>query len=351
MLRRPAAYSPIDSDARMERTQSVEFAAASLYLPGLQTVFATVAACVVSILTNWVVPPKNTSAVRTLFLTSCVGLLLVLKPVRVGHARGVEVVFSALRPSLAVYTASLVVAQLSHTCVVPDSNFDKAFFTGVLFNASLIVSMLASIARSASPRSENDFFLLVAAGAMAVTALVPPAAVPLSGPLCAPSTLTGAGEQVVRAFLFSTTNTILVYASAPLTPDVYEILLCVSRSAGVSVWILGVSAWFLPFALLQMCVIVYFTFASTPPVDKFYNSVADVESAFEVALKENRSDVESEVSETNEESSLVAAAARTFRKQAANAINGSDLNFSLGGPLTDDQLEKLANGVKLKSVA
>ena len=52
---------------------------------------------------RWLVPEGGVSAVRTLALCAATGALLMRKPLRVGRAHGVAVVFSALQPALPLY--------------------------------------------------------------------------------------------------------------------------------------------------------------------------------------------------------------------------------------------------------
>ena len=94
----------------------VDFSNASLYLSGMQTVFAVVTVACVSVLSCWIVPEGGVSAVRTLALCTATGALLMRTPLRVGRAHGVNVVFSSLQPAIPVYILALTVEQLVHTC-------------------------------------------------------------------------------------------------------------------------------------------------------------------------------------------------------------------------------------------
>ena len=94
----------------------VDFSNVSLYLSGLQTVFAVVTVACVSVLSCWIVPEGGVSAVRTLALCTATGALLMRTPLRVGRAHGVNVVFSSLQPAIPVYIMALTVEQLVHTC-------------------------------------------------------------------------------------------------------------------------------------------------------------------------------------------------------------------------------------------
>ena len=68
----------------------------------------------------------------------------------------------------------------------------------------MTVLILAAFLRSKSPRSEDsDVPFFVSVVALLIIALLPPPAIALSGPLCSPPTLVGAGERILRAFLFS----------------------------------------------------------------------------------------------------------------------------------------------------
>ena len=81
----------------------VDFSNASLYLSGLQTVFALVCVACVSVLSCWIVPEGGVSAVRTLALCTATGALLMRSPLRVGRAHGVNVIFSSLQPAVPIH--------------------------------------------------------------------------------------------------------------------------------------------------------------------------------------------------------------------------------------------------------
>ena len=119
----------------------VDFANASLYLTAMQTITAVVCTAVVSVLACWLVPEGGVSAVRTLALCAATGALLMRKPLRVGRAHGVAVVFSALQPALPLYLLSLVVEQLVHTCSVETTSAPS--WRRVVFHG-MILAMTAS---------------------------------------------------------------------------------------------------------------------------------------------------------------------------------------------------------------
>ena len=83
---------------QIEEDKSIAFSAAGLYLPAAQTVFATTASAAVSVLACWSMPVGAISAVRTLALTTTAGVVIISRPLRVGHTKGVNTSFSALRP-------------------------------------------------------------------------------------------------------------------------------------------------------------------------------------------------------------------------------------------------------------
>ena len=102
------------SDREDDEDSIVDFTNASLYLGGFQTAFAIVCCAAVSVLACWLAP--DASAVRTLALCVATGGVLMRKPLRVGRAHGVKIIFSALQPAVAIYILALVVEQLVHTC-------------------------------------------------------------------------------------------------------------------------------------------------------------------------------------------------------------------------------------------
>tara|TARA_B110000967_G_scaffold206886_1_gene254767 strand:- start:65 stop:1216 length:1152 start_codon:yes stop_codon:yes gene_type:complete len=249
--------------AHSDDDKSIDFSAAGLYLPAVQTVFATTTSAAVSILACWLIPIGAISAVRTLALTTTAGVLVIRRPLRIGNTKGVNTIFSALRPCCFIYLMCLVLEQLVHTCVSEESTYEHGFWRRILYNTCMTIMTLAAFLRSKSPRAESDMPFLVSMIALLVVALLPPPALALSGPLCSPPTLMGAGERLLRAFLFACVYTVLVYSAAPISNNLADTVVCVARSATASAWVLGATIYSLPLAAIQVGVVLYFSFNST----------------------------------------------------------------------------------------
>lgn len=263
----------------MEDEKAIDFGSVGLYLAGLQVCFAIVCCGCASVLCCWLMPPAAISAVRTLAITTTIGMILVRKPVRVGHARGVVTVFNALRPSIAIYLLALVLEQLVHTCVGLDLDDDehsgavadrdgakharvggdegRGTLRRALFHAITAFMILSGFIRAKNPRSESDVPFLVTAACLLAVAVLPPPAVAKTGPLCEPTTLLGAGERVLRATLFAAVYVVLVYAAAPNRNQSNELFICVARATAASVWVLSASSWALPLAPVQVAVVLF----------------------------------------------------------------------------------------------
>lgn len=241
-----------DEMALTDDDRDIDFTAAGLYIVGLQVVMATVFCACTSVLCCWLLPSAAVSAVRTLAITTAVGLLAIHKPIRLGRVRGVTTVFNALRPSVLVYIQVQVLEQLVHTCVPADLAADHGTWRKVIFHLMILMMIISGLLRARSPRSDTDFAFLVAGLSLLVVALLPPPAKALTGPLCSPSSLLGAGERVLRALLFSALYVTHVYAAAPNRNAMNELLLCVMRCTAASIWVLGATPIALPLAVVQL---------------------------------------------------------------------------------------------------
>lgn len=248
--------------------KSIDFSSVGLYLAGLQVVFTLVCCAAVSVLSCWVLGPESISAVRTLAITTTAGALMLRRPLRVGRTRGVTTVFNALRPCLATYILALVLEQLVHTCVVVDTDAEgQATLRRAVYHVVSLGLLVSGFARAKNPRSESDLPFLVTVACLLATALLPPPAIDKTGPLCEPTTLLGAGERVLRALLFSTVYTVLVYAAAPSQNVSNELFICVARATAASVWVLGASWVVLPLAPLQVGVVLFSRLNDGEPSD------------------------------------------------------------------------------------
>jgi len=233
----------------------VDFSNAALYLSALQAVFAVCSCATVSVLSNWI-NLGGASAVRTLALCSVTGVLLMRKPLRIGRAHGLGVVFSALQPSVALYVATLVVEQLVHTCSV-DATYTPSW-RRVVFHANMALLVISAFLRARKPLDETDLpFLLTGAG-LFIVAMLPPPSVALVGPLCQSVGAWEAAERIGRALTFSVLYSIHVYSSTSSTSfGMDETCVSVTRSASASLWVLGAHIAWLPLAVAQGVVLVY----------------------------------------------------------------------------------------------
>jgi len=257
-----------------EADKQIDFKAAGLYLPGLQTVAATTVSAAVSVIACWLIPSTGISAVRTLALTATAGLCIVRAPVRLGRTPGVNTVFAALRPCCLIYVLCLVLEQLVHTCVTDAATYEQGLWRRVIYHVSMATLIAAGFIRAAAPRSESDVSFLVASAALLTIALLPPPAIALSGPLCSPPTVSDAGERTLRALAFSSVYTILVYSAAPISNNLGDTIVCVARSAAASGWVLGAVGYTLPLCIVQMALVLY---NSLPSTAIEYDSVASTE--------------------------------------------------------------------------
>jgi hypothetical protein len=329
--------------AHSDDDKSIDFSSAGLYLPAVQTVFATTTSATVSILACWIIPLGAISAVRTLALTLTAGILVIRKPIKIGHTKGVNTIFSALRPCCFIYVTCLVLEQLVHTCVSDESSYEHGFWRRVIYHANLTIMTISAFMRSKSPRAESDLPFLVSSSALLVIALLPPPALALSGPLCSPPTLIGAGERLLRAFLFACVYTVLVYSAAPISNNLADTLVCIARSSTASGWILGATVYSLPLAAVQVCIVLYFSFQSN---SLQYDSISggDMESGASQEYRPFNTDLTpghtspaaSTTGLVDEETDIVAAAAALTRKplyqmepQSIESLNGGGLSFKL----------------------
>jgi hypothetical protein len=258
------------SGSDREEEKYIDFGAAGLYVPAAQTIFATTLSSCVSVLACWIIPIGAISAVRTLALTAISGIIVIQRPFKIGETRGVNTIFSALRPCCVIYVCSLVVEQLIHTCISEESTYEHGFWRRVVYHACLTTMTLSSFLRSKSPRAESDVPFLISTACIVIIAILPPPALALSGPLCSPPSLILAGERVVRAFLFSCVYVVLVYSAAPISNNLPDTLVCIMRSASSSAWVLGAVSYSLPLATVQMFVVLYYSFSAHQTQ---YNSV------------------------------------------------------------------------------
>ena len=68
---------------------------------------------------------------------------------------------------------------------------------------------------------------------------------------------------MLRAFMFAALYVVLVYSAAPISNNLGDTLVCIARSATASAWVLGAVVYSIPLAAVQICVILYSSFATS----------------------------------------------------------------------------------------
>lgn len=237
-----------------EEDVAVDFSNAVLYVGALQTITATVFTAAVSILSCVAFPSNFVSAIRTLVLSSIVGIAIVRKPFRLGRVHGLRLIFRALQPCVLIYIGSEVAEQLVHTCTREASTPSWRRF---VFHSMSVLMLLSGFLRARRPLAQTDLPFLITVVALLVISMLPPPAVVLSGPLCSSPTLSSAAERIVRSFVFSLLYSVFVYAAAPPVQSSSEMLICVMRASAASIWVLAAHSYLLPFAIIQGSIVIY----------------------------------------------------------------------------------------------
>lgn len=253
-------YGP---DVESRHASIVDFSSVALYMPGLQTTLALVVCCLTSILVGLSSAAFSGSAVRTATLTTLAGTLVVCRPIRIAYARGIDVMFDALRPAVLVYVLALVLEQLVHSCGVGgDGSITLRHWA---YHAFTVAMAVAGFVQAWNPTSKTDYpFVVVSLSLVAVACFTPPPMRSGEGPLCDAPAMAGAVERFFRALLFGCTYCALAYASEPTRHSVQEIVLCAVRATTGSVWILCVHRYLVGASVAQALLVMWSRLKSQP---------------------------------------------------------------------------------------
>jgi hypothetical protein len=255
-MRVASSYTSIPSHVNDDDAEdvAVDFSNAVLYIGALQTIAATVLTAFVGIVSCVAIPGNLVSAVRTLVLSSLVGVSVVRRPFRLGRVHGLSLIFRALQPCVLIYIGAEVAEQLVHTCTRDSS---APSWRRLVFHSMSAVMLISGFMRARRPLAQTDLPFLLTMLALFVVAMLPPPAIILSGPLCSAPTFNTAAERVVRAFTFSLLYCVFVYAAAPPVQSSAEVIICVMRASAASIWVLGSHSLLLPLAVVQGSVVIY----------------------------------------------------------------------------------------------
>ena len=256
MLRHGMASVPPRMVDEEDDSTYVDFSSAGLYLVGLQTVTTTgvVASASVAIA---MVHSELASAVRNLAVCVALTVACLWRPIRVGRVAGLSAVFNALRPAPSIFTLSLALAQLTHSCVANEPLGEAPFWRVVVFHALQVPLVCCGLWRACKPMSIKDAPVIMCGGTLLVLSLAPLPAARGEGPLCAAPSLALGALRIMRALLFATCFAFHVFCSAPCEFERGEVLRSSLRAAAASVWILGSHVYVLPVALVQMGLLLW----------------------------------------------------------------------------------------------
>jgi len=270
---RGARYTSIPSNAdEDDEDVAVDFSNAVLYIGALQTTAATVLTSAVSILACVAMPGNIVSAVRTLVLSSIIGISVVRKPFRLGRVHGLNLIFRALQPCVFIYICSEVAEQLVHTCT---RDVSAPSWRRLVFHSMSAMMVFSGFMRARHPLAQTDLPFLLTMLSLFVVAMLPPPAIILSGPLCSAPTLSTAAERIVRSFVFSLLYSVFVYAAAPPVQSSQEVIICVMRASAASIWVLGAHTVMLPLAVVQGSVVIYIRiFGAEYAIEEEYSPLA-----------------------------------------------------------------------------
>jgi len=282
MLRKMPKSNPSKTIEEDEDDTVIDFSNAQLYVGGIQVITATTLVAISSVACCLTTSLATVSAVRTLVVSSTVGVVVVQKPFRIGKVHGLILVFRALQPCVAIYVFSMIVEQLTHACATSSV---APHWRSVVFNLCTIAMIVSGFLRARKPLDNTDRPFLVTAAALGLAAILPPPALVATGPLCATPSLVAIAERLVRAFVFALLYSLFVYSAAPPVQCNGEIIVCVMRASAASIWVLAAHAYLLPLALAQGVFVIW--------VRVFSSEYAlEDDAVYEVVATASESDVE-----------------------------------------------------------
>lgn len=258
-------YDALDDDEISSRSRSgdggygtseVDFSSVSLYIPALQIAVALIITCITNSLAAMLSKVFACNAVRTILITSVVGTLCIYNPAKMSYARGVDIMFDALRPSMLVYLISFVCEQLLHSCRPLDEYSHGSVIRLWLFHCGVVVMMSASFWQATHTNVQTDYPFVVTFMTLVVLTIFAPPPDQGLGPLCDAPTLSDTLDRLFRVVTFAWTYITLAYACEPTKHSIGEILLCAARASSASIWILCCHRWLLLFGFIQGIIVV-----------------------------------------------------------------------------------------------
>lgn len=237
----------------------VDYNAVSIYLPGLQLTFSIVITCVVSCSTTLLTHILPMNAVRSLFLTFIMSVVMMHKPLYTSTAEGVDVMFDAIRPGQAVYIGALVTEQLLHSCnslIDDETSRSSSGLRWCVHQVNVVLMITAGFWQACRPHGQTDNPFMLTTLALSTLALFSPTQEDNMGPLCDVTSLSSVFERSMRAAAFALLYVAHAYAYEPCRHNAGEVLLCATRASAACVWTLCTQRWLLLIAPLQFVTVV-----------------------------------------------------------------------------------------------
>lgn len=255
-------YSPDAKSAhalvdKQRASNNVDFGAVSLYVPGLQVAVALNMACTASVLSGFLTPLFACNAVRTVMITMLTGTAFILKPFQTVYARGVDIMFDALRPSVMVYVIAITCEQLLHSCRLPVEEPSSSALRYWLEALSVFAMGVAGFWQAVHPTEQTDYPFAISLSALLLISFFTPTPSQGMGPLCDLPNIPQAIERFIRTLTFAWVYISLAYARGPANHTIGEVMLCATRATSGSIWTLFCNKWVLILGGVQGLIVVF----------------------------------------------------------------------------------------------
>jgi hypothetical protein len=235
----------------------IDFQHAGLYLIAFQTILANVGIALSSAVVT-MVSTDSSSAVRTCAVCASGAAVLLYKPFQLGgKVPGLLNVFNTLRPCALIYLLSLVLQQLTHSCMALGEMSSTPPWRDWLYHGLHAPLLAAGFLRAYEPTSNFDRATLLVVVTLLLLSLLPLPAVRGDGPLCAAPSVTAALVRAVRSVVFSILFIVHVFSSDPQDLERGLWLVAAMRASAACMWALGCTPWLLPLAILQTSLCVF----------------------------------------------------------------------------------------------
>lgn len=262
----------------------IQYENISLYIPMVQLIGALSLASVTNMCVQILLPYRGKD-IRSISFSMLLCVVAMYRPMVCGPAKGIGMMFAALRPACAVWLCAVAVSHLQSECgqctpyaasvpLLSKQHVDVSWFVFYACTAVAACAGMAASVKGLVPPSYSCLMCFIVCASLLVSSVYPPS----STYGCSAPDIFNAAEFVVRTLLYGACYSCLIYTTPPRSMALHDLQQSVTYATCLTVWIHMAPVYMLVFAPMQCAILIFSSLRHTREYDS-------------VSIKSNESDL------------------------------------------------------------